>query len=82
MGGWTDGISPHSTELRPLSALLHIHVDYQILKQSKGTADHMMPRVTGLEILMGTLTKMLKTSKNISLVKSNPKVVKQNRGQR
>ena len=77
--GRTDGILPHSIGA---AALLHIHVDYRILKQGKGTADHMMPRATGLEILMGTLSKMLKTSKNVSLVKSNPKVVTQNRGQR
>ena len=33
-----------STGLRPLSGpLLHIHVNYQILKQDKGIPDHMMP---------------------------------------
>ena len=48
MNGWMDKqmdrISPNSTGLCPLSGpLLHIHVNYQILKQGKGTPDHMMP---------------------------------------
>ena len=29
-------------------ALLQIHINYRILKQGKGTADHMMPWATGL----------------------------------
>ena len=29
------------------AALLNIHINYQILKQGKGTADHMMPRANG-----------------------------------
>ena len=37
------------------AALLHIHVNYQILEQGKGTADHMMPRATGFScVLRGT----------------------------
>ena len=50
-GGWTDGwmdgrnFSPFYRISSPIgtAALLHIHVNYQKLKQGKGTADHMMP---------------------------------------
>ena len=55
--GWTDKWTDGQAEFLPIlqdfvpigpAALLHIHVNYQILKQGKGTADHMMPRATGL----------------------------------
>ena len=61
--GWTDGQTDGQTDGRmdgrnfspfhwfssPIGAdaLLYIHVNYQIFKQGKGTADHMMPWVTG-----------------------------------
>ena len=37
--------SPFYRTLSPIGAatLLHIHINYQILKQGKGTPDHMMP---------------------------------------
>ena len=45
--GWTDGqnFSPFYRTLSPIeaAALLHIHIHYQIFKQDKSTADHMMP---------------------------------------
>ena len=34
------------------AALLNIHINYQILKQGKGTADHMMPRANGFSSLI------------------------------
>ena len=47
MDGWTDGrnFSPFYRTSSPIgaAALLPIHVNYQIPKQGKGTADHMMP---------------------------------------
>ena len=45
--GWTDeqNFSPFYRTLSPIeaAALLYIHVIYQILKQGKGTTDHLMP---------------------------------------
>ena len=47
MDGWTNGrnFSPFYKTSSPIgaAALLPIHVNYQILEQGKGTADHMMP---------------------------------------
>ena len=52
MDGWMDrrNFSPFYMTSSPIgaAALLPIHVNYQILKQGKGIADHMMPRATGL----------------------------------
>ena len=45
--GWTDeqNFSPFYRTLSPIEAAaqLYIHVIYQILKQGKGTTDHLMP---------------------------------------
>ena len=49
--GWADeqNFSPFYRILSPIeaAALLYIHVIYQILKQGKGTTDHVMPQATG-----------------------------------
>ena len=64
--GRTDGrnFSPFYRTSSPIgaTALLAIHINYQILKQGKGIADHMMPRATGFmyNTLFGGLKQNLK----------------------